>query len=63
VERPAGTLEPYGCSSRAPTPDSISRGRVVEVAALGLPLSAAGAFAITATADPFDLAVAHLSWR
>ena len=25
MERPAGSLEPYGCSPRAPTADSISR--------------------------------------
>jgi hypothetical protein len=56
VERPAGTLEPYGCSPRLLPPDSISRWRVVEVAAaLGLPLSAARAVAIAALAGPLDL--------
>src|SRR6266566_3277489 len=31
VERPAGTLEPYGCRPRAPTRHSISRRLVVEL--------------------------------
>jgi hypothetical protein len=55
VERPAGTLEPYGLQPRAPTPDSISRRSVVEVAALGLPLPTVGAFAIAALLGAFDL--------
>jgi hypothetical protein len=55
VERPAGTLEPYGCRPRAPTTDSISRWWFVEVAAaLGLSLPAGAAFAIAALAGPFD---------
>jgi hypothetical protein len=54
VERPADTLEPYGCRPRAPTADSISRWRIVEVAtAFGGPLPALVAIAVAA------LAVAH----
>jgi len=54
VERPAGTLEPYGCSLRAPTGHSISRRRVVEAAALGLPLWGAVA-AVAALLGAFEL--------
>jgi hypothetical protein len=65
VERPAGTLNPMGCSpraptadsTRAPTADSISRGCVVEVtAALGRPLPALSAVAVAGLADAFDMA-------
>ena len=56
MERPASTLEPTGCRPRAPTPDSISRWGVVEVAAaFGLPLPTAGPFAVAALAEAFDL--------
>src|SRR4029453_7981304 len=45
-----------GRSPRAPTPDSISRGLVVEVAAaFGLPLATLGAVAGGTLAGPFDL--------
>ena len=56
VERPAGTLEPTGCRPRAPTPDSISRWGVVEVAApFGLPLPPLCPVAVTALAGALDL--------
>src|SRR5919198_4736672 len=58
VERPASTLEPYGCSPGAPTAfnNSISRWRVVEVAAaLGLPLPTLAALAVAALAGALDL--------
>jgi hypothetical protein len=49
-------MEPYGCRPRAPTPDSISRRRVVEVATpLGLPLAALSPVAVAALAGPLDL--------
>ena len=56
VERPASTLEPYGCRPRAPTADSISRGSVVEVtAALGGTLPGLAAFAVATLRAAFDL--------
>ena len=56
VERPAGTLEPYGCSLRVPTRHSISRRSVVEVPApVGLPLPALAALAVAALAGALDL--------
>jgi hypothetical protein len=61
LERPAGTLEPCGCSPRVPTWHSISRRRVVDVAAaLGLPLPALVALAVAAWLVRSTLAVAHL---
>jgi hypothetical protein len=56
VERPAGTLEPYGLQTQGSYPHSISRGCVVERApALSGPLPALGAFAVAALAGPLDL--------
>jgi hypothetical protein len=56
AERPAGTLEPNGLQTQGSYPHSISRWRVVEVAAtFGLPLSPLDAVAVVALAAPLDL--------
>jgi hypothetical protein len=56
VERPAGTLEPYGLQTQGSYPDSISRRCVVEVAAaFGLPLPSLAAVAGGAFLGAFDI--------